>query len=252
MFIKIKALHGYKLQSQDGEIGRVNEFYFDDRYWTIRYLVADTGTWLTGRQVLISPYALKEVVPNEHHLDVALTKKRIENSPALDTHKPVSQQFESEYYDYYSYPYYWSGSYVWGNYPSIERDRSKWGGVAKPSDNWDRHLRSTKEVTGYHVQALDGEIGHITDFVVDDATWTIRYLIVGTKNWWPGKQVLISPLWIERVSWAESKVVINLSREAIQESPEFTSEALISRDFETNLYDHYNRKGYWIDELANA
>ena len=250
MLSKVKTLNGYKLESLDGEIGRVKEFYFDDRHWTIRYLVADTGTWLTGREVLISPYALKGVIKGEKHLSVNLTKKQIEKSPSLDSHKPVSKQFEDAYYGYYGWPTYWSGSSVWGNSTYLERDRNKWGEFTKNEKSWDRHLRSTHEVTGYHLQALDGEIGHIEDFVIDDETWAIRYLIVGTKNWWPAKKVLVSPLWIERVSWSESKLFLNLSCESIKRSPEYTEESLLTRDYETGLHRHYDRKAYWIDELA--
>ncbi len=250
MLSKVKTLNGYKLESLHGEIGRVKEFYFDDRHWTIRYLVADTGTWLTGREVLISPYALKGVIKGEKHLSVNLTKKQIEKSPSLDSHKPVSKQFEDAYYGYYGWPTYWSGSSVWGNSTYLERDRNKWGEFTKNKKSWDRHLRSTHEVTGYHLQALDGEIGHIEDFVIDDETWAIRYLIVGTKNWWPAKKVLVSPLWIERVSWSESKLFLNLSCESIKRSPEYTEESLLTRDYETGLHRHYDRKAYWIDELA--
>ena len=250
MLYTAKTLKGYKLESLDGEIGRVKEFYFDDRHWTVRYLVADTGNWLTGRKVLISPYALSYVMTAEKDLSVALTKKQIEDSPSLDSHKPVSRQFEDEYYGYYGWPTYWGGSSVWGDYPHIERDRNKWGQFKKGTKAWDHHLRSTHAVTGYRLQALDGEIGHIEDFVIDDETWAIRYLVVGTKNWWPGKKVLVSPQWIERVSWSESSVFINLSRETIKDSPEYTEESLLTRDYEIGLHRHYDRKGYWIDELA--
>jgi sporulation protein YlmC with PRC-barrel domain len=115
---------------------------------------------------------------------------------------------------------------------------------------WDSHLRSTHEVSGYHIQAADGEVGHVEDFIIDDETWAIRYLIIDTRNWWPGKKVLVSPQWIERVSWSESKVFVNLSRESIKQSPEHTEESLLTRDYETGLHRHYNRQGYWVDEPA--
>jgi len=250
MLSKAKTLKGYRLESLDGEIGKVKEFYFDDRHWTVRYLVADTGNWLTSRQVLISPYALNSVIKSEKHLSVELTKKQIEDSPSLESHKPVSLQFEDYYYCYYGWPAYWTGSSVWGDSPYIERNRNKWRASTKGAKAWDRHLRSTYEVTGYHLQALDGEIGHIEDFIIDDETWAIRYLIINTGNWWPGKKVLVSPQWIERVSWSESKVFVNLSRDTIKESPEYTEEALITREYEIELHRHYDRPGYWIDELV--
>lgn len=250
MLNKAKTLNGYKLNSLDGVIGVVKEFYFDDQHWTIRYLVADTGNWLTERKVLISPYALNSVLKSEKQLSVDLTNKQIEKSPSLDSHKPVSRQFEDDYYGYFGWPAYWSGSSVWGNSTFLERDRAKWGEFVRGAKAWDRHLRSTHEVTGYHLQALDGEIGHVEDFVIDDETWAIRYLIVRTNNWWPGKEVLVSPQWIERVSWSESKVFVNLSRLAIRESPGYTEESLLTRDYETGLHQHYDRKAYWIDEMA--
>ena len=250
MLNKAKTLTGYKLGSLDGEIGKVQEFYFDDRHWTIRYLVADSGNWLTGRQVLISPYALGAVNGEEHSIAVDLTKKQIEGSPSLDSHKPVSQQFEQAYYGYYGWPSYWSGPFMWGLYPNIERNREKWGKSNHGEKAWDRHLRGTRAVNGYHIQALDGEIGHVEDFIIDDETWAIRYLVVGTRNWWPGKKVLVSPRWIERVSWDESTVFVNLDRETIKQSPEYTEESLLTRDYEIGLHRHYNRKGYWVDELA--
>jgi uncharacterized protein YrrD len=252
MLSTVKSLKGYQLDSLDGDLGKVQEFYFDDRHWTVRYLVANTGTWLTGRQVLISPYALVNINNGERTIAIDLTKDQIKDSPPLDTDKPVSLQFEQDYYGYYGWPTYWSGSNSWGAYPYIQRDRVKWGSVKPSGKPWDHHLRSTHAVSGYNVQALDGELGHIEDFIVDDETWAIRYLIVNTSNWWSGKKVLVSPQWIERVSWSQSKVFVKLSRQEIKESPEYTDASLLTRDYEIGLHGHYNRKGYWVDELVNS
>ncbi|MEO7736171.1 MAG: PRC-barrel domain-containing protein [Kofleriaceae bacterium] len=252
MLSKAKTLHGYKLACLDGEIGNVSEFYFDDRHWTIRYLVADTGSWLKGRHVLISPYALNCAIASEHSFSIDLTKKQIEDSPPIDSDLPVSQQFEQSYYDYYGWPRYWDGPNMWGAYPYLERDRSRWRHYAK-DEGWDTHLRSTHEVTGYHLHALDGEIGHVEDFIIDDErTWAIRYLIADTKNWWPGKHVLISPQWVQRVSWLDQQVFVDLSRESIKASPEFTADSLLTRGYEHGLYGHYGRNGYWMDAIGAA
>jgi hypothetical protein len=250
MLIKAKSLRGYKLHSRDGEIGKVEEFYFDDKHWAIRYLVADTGGWLTGREVLISPFALGDINTEKQDIAINLTKKQIEGSPSLETDKPVSRQFEQDYYGYYGWPLYWGGPYMWGAYPSIERDREKWRDHNEGGKPWDAHLRSSRTVSTYDIQAADGELGHVGDFVIDDQTWAIRYIIIDTRNWWPGKKVLVSPKWIERVSWNESKVFVNLSRETIKRSPEYTEESLLNRDYETRLHRHYGRKGYWVDEPA--
>jgi uncharacterized protein YrrD len=250
MLNKAKTLRGYKLHSLDGEIGKVEEFYFDDHYWTIRYLIADTGNWLTGRQVLISPHALTAVNKEEEYISINLTKKQIEDSPSLDSDKPVSRQFEESYYGYYGWPMYWGGSYMWGSYPYIVNVQERQKESIKDKKTWDSHLRSTRAVSGHYIQATDGEIGHVEDFIIDDETWAIRYLIIDTRNWWPGKKVLVSPQWIERISWAEFKVFVNVLRETVKQAPEYTDEFLLTRDYEADLHQHYNRQGYWVDESA--
>ena len=275
MLNKAKTLKGYKLDSLDGEIGTVKEFYFDDQYWTIRYLVADTGTWLAGRKVLISPYALLAVNKDEQHIGIGLTRKQIEDSPSLDSDKPVSRQFEETFYGYYGWPAYWGGPHMWeassysgaiagagqglqygqggipyglGASPTAFPNPGASKESAQDENSWDPHLRSTHDVSGHHIQAADGEIGHVDDFVIDDKTWAIRYLVVDTVNWWPGKKVLVAARWIERVSWNESKVFINLTRAVIKQAPEYTDETLLNREYESRLHGHYNRQGYWVDE----
>jgi hypothetical protein len=250
MLDKAKTLEGYKLHSLDGEIGKVKEFYFDDQYWTIRYLVADTGSWLQGTQVLISPYALTAVSREKQYIAIELTKKQIEDSPSLNTDQPVSRHYELGYYKYYGYPMYWGGPNMWGEHTRIVRDRGQWREPAQEGKAWDPHLRSTRDVSGHHIQATDGEIGHVDDFVIDDETWAIRYLIIDTRNWRAGEKVLISPRWIERVSWKQQKVFVNVLRETIKQAPEYTEGSLLTRDYETRLHGHYNRPGYWMDEAA--
>jgi len=249
MLYKAKTLKGYKLNSKEGEIGKVKEFYFDDRHWTIRYMVADTGSWLEDIQVLISPYAMVAVNLEEENIDINLTKNQIEGSPTVESDKPVSRQFEESYNGYYGWPVYWSGPHTWGNYTNIERDSEKWKEDSQVDEDWDPNLRSTYDVTGHDIQAIDGEIGHIMDFIIDDVTWTIRYLIIDTGNWLPGKKVLISPKWIEKVSGVESNVFVNLSQETIKNAPEYNDESLLNRDYEIGLHKYYNLQGYWVDQL---
>ena len=245
MLIKAKTLKGYKLDSKDGEFGKVKEFYFDDNHWTIRYLIADTGNWLIGNQVLISPYALVSVNKEEKNIGVNLTKKQIEDSPPLSSDKPVSQQFEEDYHSYYGWPNYWSGSDMWGDYPTIIRDSKEWKASNQNKKKWDPNLRSSSFVTGQKIQATDGEIGNVDDFIIDDETWAIRYLVIDTASWWAGKKVLVSPKWIDQISWDELKVFVNLSRENIMQSPEYSQEDLLTRDYETQLHRYYNREVYW-------
>jgi uncharacterized protein YrrD len=243
MLNKAKTLTGYSLQSLDGEIGKVKDFYFDDRYWTIRYLVADTGEWLIGRQVLISPHSLAGVYGSEGSIAVQLTKDQIEHSPSLNRDKPVSRQFEHEYSAFFGSPIYWG-------FPHEAAAQAESHEAGKKHDDPD--LRSTHDVSGHHVEASDGEIGHVEDFLIDDETWAIRYLIVDTKDWLPGKKVLVSPKWIERVSWSEKQVVVDLARDAIRQAPEYTDGMVVTRDHETALHRHYNRPGYWQVEAGGV
>jgi uncharacterized protein YrrD len=250
MLYTAKTLKGYALHSHDGAIGSVREFYFDDKFWTVRYLVADTGGWLTGRKVLLSPFSIHSVDPEKKLIRIGLTKKQIENSPGLDSDKPVSRQFEERYYGYYEWPTYWGGPYSWGPYPYVMRDSERFEEFTRREQSWDSHLRSTHAVDGYHVDASNGSVGHVEDFMVDDGTWAIRYLVVNTRNWLPAKKVLVSPKWIKSISWDDSKVVVGLTREAIKNAPELTDDLLISRNYEIELHSHYKHEGYWAEELV--
>jgi len=248
MLYSAKVLKGYAIGATDDDIGKLDDFYFDDGSWTIRYLVAETGNWLLNRKVLISPFALSSVDMPGERLNVTLTKKQVRESPDIDTAKPVFRQHEASFHDYYDYPYYWSGPSLWGPFSQprlpIETQRVIEKALAEREEANDVHLRSANEVTGYHIAAADGDIGHVDDFIVDAETWEIRYLVADTKNWRPGRKVLVAPLWIERVSWSDSKVYMELSRETIKNGPEYHPKAL-DRTYEEALYDYYKRPKYW-------
>jgi uncharacterized protein YrrD len=238
MLSKAKMLTGYTLRGLDDLFGKVKDFYFDDRAWAIRYLVADTDKWAVGRQILIPPNALIAVNRDDEYISIDLTRKQIEDSPPLRTDKPVSRQFEEAYYGFFGWPIYWG----------FEEERAKDEERARRRNRGDRDLRSANAVRGYHIHASDGQVGHVDDFIIDDETWAIRYLIVDTKDWLPGKKVLISPRWIERISWKQKQVFIAHSRDAIQQAPEYRDQLPVTRDYEAALYDHYNSTGYWTDE----
>jgi uncharacterized protein YrrD len=226
MLHEAKQLQGYKLQAGDGEIGKVTDFYFDDETWTVRYLVADAGHWYNSRKVLISPYAVSAVDPTQEVIRVRLNQEQIKNGPSWDADQPVSRQFERDYYAHYGWPIYWGGPYSWGisRSPALRGHTQGTLEEARRAEkqNNDPHLRSTQGVTKHYIQATDGEIGHVEDFLLDGDTWTIRYLVVDTRNWWPGKKVLVSPEWIDSIVWEDSRVYVSLSRETIKQAPEFT------------------------------
>ncbi len=257
MLTKTTHLKGFEIRATDGALGIVDDFYFDDDTWAIRYLAVDTGGWLGGRQVLISPISVAYTDWQTKRLNVALTKKQVENSPDINTHQPVSRQHEAAYLGYYGYPNYWEGPFLWG--PALcpaglgvsptPSTVAMADGFLKQSP--DSHLRSTVAVAGYCIDAADGEIGHVDGFVMDDQAWAIRYIDVATRNWWPGKKVLVSPAWIERVSWEASKVYLGLTRKAIQSAPEYLESAPITRTYEDLLYVHYGRPPYWLHEAQH-
>ena len=248
MLRTVQSLTGNKVHAVDGDLGTVEEFYFDDQTWTIRYMVVNTGNWLSGRKVLISLVALGTPDWQSERFPVNLTMDQIRNSPDIDTEQTVSRQHEAELSQYYAWPMYWgSGFGIGGLYgmtplPPIINERTMANHEASAhTRQGDPHLRSTRNVAGYRIHATDGEIGHVKDYIVDDECWTIRFLIVDTGNWLPGRKVLLSPHWITRVDWADSSVSVDLSRESVQKSPVFDASQPVSMADEDTLYDYYGR-----------
>ena len=264
MLRSMKDLKGFTIGATDGDIGQVEAFYFDDTSFTVRHLVVDTGGWLGGRKVLISPRAIHDIdwLPSlvggedRGRLNAALTKAQVEKSPNIDTDQPVSRQKEIEYYRHYGYASYWSGQYLWGDSPvpvmsseqaTLEHERRwEWGA----EESGDPHLRSSAAVIGYHIAATDGDIGHVEDFLVDDATWSIRYMVVDTSNWWLGRKVLVSAEWIASVDWNDSLLHVDMTREQIEHGPEYDPSGPVQREYEMRLHEHYGQPGYWSDRRA--
>ena len=217
---------GDKLGASDGEIGHVKDLYFDDQNWAVRYVVADTGSWLPGRLVLISPHAFGSLDQAGKVMRVSLTRKQIEGSPLIESHKPVSRQYEAEYYRYYGWPYYWEGGGLWGlsGVPLLELPPKPFPGEpaalgGQSPESADAHLLSAQAVNGYHIQASDGTIGHVCDFMMDDQNWAIHRLVIKTGHRFSGKEVELLTSQVGRISYDESAVFVNLSREAVEQAP---------------------------------
>ena len=274
MVHSIHEMQGYTIQVTDGKIGKVHDFLFDDAGWTVRYLVVDTGGWLSGRRVLISPIAIRAARWNDQVIEVHLTRHQVEQSPGIETDKPVSRQKEIEYAGYYGYAPYWNGLGVWGAgvYPGamhpvvkplpagapVNRTEHQGTPAVKPlpagapvdrlehqgastENAGDPHLRSTREVMGYTIQASDDSIGHVDDFMVDDDTWELRYMVVDTSTWLPGDHVLIAPSWISNISWDESRVFVELPRATIEHAPPFDLYTPVSPEYEARLHAYYQQ-----------
>ncbi len=248
MLRSLKELIGYKLLARDGEVGTVRDFLFDDVLWTIRYQVADTGGWLTGRQVLLPPPVLGKANWTSGEFPVSLTKKQVEESPPIIEDKPVSRQHEFELMQFYGLKPYWVGGVTGGDFPQEiaepKSDEEEGQVIAEEMD--DPHLRSVDEVIGYHIQAVDNSVGHVDDFLIDDESWVLRYLIVDTRNILPGKKVMLSLLWVSQVKWEESTVYMDVPERYIKEGPEFDPNEPINREKEEVLFDFYGRPRYWL------
>lgn len=240
-------MQGYELGAQDGNIGRCNDFLFDDISWAVRYIVGDTRKWLPGRKVLISPISIGSAEESTQTLSVGLTKDQIKDSPDLGVDAPVSRQYEIIFNQYHDWGNYWEGPLVWGQYTFprlLQRTEDLQKAVANVEEN--SHLRSCHEILSYSIKATDTNIGHVEDFIVDEETWLIRYLVIDTSNWLPGsRKVIISPDWVEDIDWGAGSVEVCVSSKKIENSPNYDSNITLDRDYETALYNYYRLPFYW-------
>ena len=247
MLRSINEIIGYGLFAEGKDIGKCKDLLFDDRWWTIRHLVTDTEGWLLGKKVLVSPLMIEVVDWVSKQIILNITQKQLENCPDPEEDETVSRVHEKKLFSYYGYADYWNGNLLWGvasypepiaNVPVIDSEAHK-----DPEDyEQNNFLRSFKEVKSYTIKATDGDIGHVEDFIIDDKTWAIRYVVVDTRDWLPGgKKVLLSMNWVEDVSWTERCLSVSLTVEQVRNSPEFDPEKPVNIEYETRLYDYYGR-----------
>lgn len=253
MIRSIKHLRGDDIAAKDGTLGDVHDFYFDSQSWKVRYVVIDTGNWLPGRRVLISPDSIKGFDTEDDKVSVDLTMEEIKSSPSIHSHEPVSRQHEIALADHFRWPRYWeefpSGVGMPPMIPSLHAEPvGADTGVEPPEDmmpQGDAILRSETEVESYHVAARDGDIGHIDDFLVSDGDWTLRYIVIDTRNWLPGKKVLVAPAWTRGIDWARQKLLVDADKETIKEAPEYETGMSIDEALEHRVFQHYGKKPYW-------
>jgi len=249
MLWNASVIDGYAIAASDGRLGTVSDFLFDDASWLVRWLVVDTGKWLSGRKVLLPLSALGRLDPPGHAFSVKLTMRQVKDSPDIDTERPVSRQIETDIYNYYGWTPYWDGGFLMGGYgygggamaplpsPGSMR-RAEDIAAAQRSDD-DPHLRSIEAVTGYHIHASDGEIGHVEDFLLEEEDWSIRYLVVDTKNWWPGKKILISPRSVREINWMDNLVNLNVDRQTVKNSPAYDASTNVDGAYEKHFHNYY-------------
>jgi hypothetical protein len=249
MLWNASAINGYAIAASDGQLGTVSDFLFDDASWLVRWLVVDTGNWLSGRKVLLPPSVLGQLDAKEHEFSVKLTIQQVKDSPDIDTQRPVSRQMETSIYDYYGWSPYWGTGFYMGGYgympgagmasPHLgSRQRDEEIAATQRRDD-DVHLRSIAAVTGYHIRASNGEIGHVEDFLVEDADWSIHFLVVDTSNWWFGMKVLISPQLARKIDWADRLVNLDVDRQKVKDSPPYDASKTVDWAYENHYRKYY-------------
>jgi uncharacterized protein YrrD len=249
MIQSLNIVRDYAILATDGTLGSVSDIYFDDRSWAVRYLVVDTGTWLPGRKVLIPTSALGAPDSPRREFPVNLTREQVKSAPSIDEDKPVSRQHEADLYGYYGWAPYWGGGaitpglagYAPGIVPPPEPPAAD-----REHEQGDPSLRSGREVVGYGLRASDGDIGHVEDILIEDEGWRVRYLLIDTRNWLPGRKVVIAPDWVRAIDWTSRRIEIDHTRDQVKGSPEYNQVAGVSRAYERGLYEHYGRTAYWM------
>ncbi|OFZ18329.1 MAG: hypothetical protein A2X94_12300 [Bdellovibrionales bacterium GWB1_55_8] len=262
MLTRMKELDGYRILATDGDIGHAEDFLLDDEKFGIRFIVVNTGFWLFGRKVLISPHAVSRLDKVAGEIVVNLSQQQVKDSPDIDTEMPVSREHEMQLLRYYNWPVYWGGMGLWREsdkpqlYPierhsdeAVEKDSPPPFLLSPEGSELNPHLRSIKELRGYHIDARGSVFGHIEDAFVDNESWALRYLLVDTKSWWPSLPVPISTEWITDISWEKSLIRVDLDPEQIKSAPALSPHVPFDRTFEARLYSHYGKTGYW-DRLA--
>jgi hypothetical protein len=269
MLLNTRDLVGYRMTATDGAIGIIDDLLIDDRAWTIRWITVDTGNWLHSRKVLLPPQSFGEPDHLGREIPINLDRKRIEQSPTVARDHPVSRQVEADIYAFYDYPPYWSQvsakpiTGVVGNMPmasigtrASDNAQAQQAVPAAPSEALitdtighgqdNPQLRSTNEMMGYYIQAKDGSSGHVEDILIEGHGWETRYLLIDTRNWWPGRKVLISPKWASSVSWSDRKVYLDMKREHVRTSPEYDPRKPIDHSYEERLHAHYGYEPHWL------
>lgn len=255
MLRNASSITGYAIKASDGHLGTVSDFLFDDKSWLVRWLIVETGSWLSGRKVLLPAFALGHLDPERREFSVRLTMQQVKDSPNIDAERPVSRQMETGIYDYYGWSPYWGPGLFMGGYgygygggamtplPSLGSSRREEDIVAAQRSDDDPHLRSTQAVTGYHIHAKDGEIGHVDDFLFEETDWSIHYLVVDTNNWWAGKSVLVSPRLVLDIDWTDNLVNLNVDRQKVKDAPAYDASVMVDRAYEHHFHRYYDGIG---------
>jgi hypothetical protein len=252
------------VKASDGDVGKVDQLYFDDQSWAVRYIVIAIGRLFGERKVLFSPGGAKRIDSEGLHVDA--TVSQIHDSPGIDAEKPVSRVMERELHDFYGWPYYWNfpvnydsmGIPIYRGYNEFkgpmarieEQLEEKWTEAKKRAEQ--SHLRSSGEIIGYDLSAQNDIVGITEELLVDADQWVIRYMIVDFGSIVPGRKVLIASPWIREISWETKRLFTDIAAESVRHGPPFDPAKPIDKDLETRLFDYYGKPPYWKSESESV
>jgi len=238
----LKTLIDYKIQTTDQVEGKINDFLFDEKSWVIRYMKSDFGNFISPQKVLVPQVFLESPNWHDHSFPIEISSKEIDRCPDIEEHQTVSRKYEEILFEHYDLKPYWYSAYTVPIASSFYPPRPlKTPTKNIEEENIDTILRSFEEVKGYHIQAIDGKIGHIEDLIIDDDDWQIVYVVIDTSNWLPwSKKVLIAIDWMDNISYEKREVKISLHKDAIKNAPEYDESQTIDELFEKSMYDFYS------------
>jgi hypothetical protein len=242
MLLKVKDLMGYTIKATDGDLGKVKDFYIDDRNWSVRFILIDTGEWLPERRVILSPFAIGKPDTTARVMTEEVSREQVKNSPGIKEYGRITREEEIRLCDYFGWPIYCEDTATGGSEPYTDMERE---GPAADEHDIGTHLIGARHLHGFRVEGPDGEIGFVEDMILDDDNWTIRYLAADTRKWFPGRKVLIATEWIERINAAEEKIHADISKKLVHDSPEYDHSKPVTREYEDKYYDYFNRPKYW-------
>ncbi|MCE5328364.1 MAG: PRC-barrel domain-containing protein [Planctomycetaceae bacterium] len=244
----MRTLASARIHAADKPIGKVEDFYFEQRNWIVRYLVLDTHVWLPGRRVLVAPAAVEDIDWSQGEVHLALSREQVRNSPSVDDKVTISREHETMLAKYFGWLPYWESR------PLPESLSRSVAAEARPEDRieLERHrkpestLTAYRETLQYNLAAIDGEFGSVEDFLIDPQTWEMRYVTADVGTLFHKRLVMLSTDWLADISWARRQVRSKMTQDRIRSSPPVPE--VIDRAYEIALHEHFARPGYWTSD----
>jgi hypothetical protein len=233
----LRRLEGFRVLGEGETLGKVMDAYFDDHVWAVRDLVV-AGSGRHARLWWLSPHSILRIDQRRRTIETTITAAQWRTTAPDEPDTAIPRATWTGLLKYYGFPYSWRGL-----------DRAVAPRVPSSSGP-ELHLRSERRFRHYLVHALDGELGHVEDLLVDEHSWAVRYLVVDTRRWRPGGRVLLAPEWVLYVSWLEQSVHTSLEQKTVRTAPPYDRRTRIDRAYEARLRQHYGRPAAWGTHAA--